>query len=77
MKQIQDCFDRHFEGKPPLKKKWQLRESDNVLFLFHYHHLIMIYEMTKNKIMYEWWERPADKRGLDAAKAYCSQKFQL
>lgn len=70
MKQIRECMDRAFEGKRPLAKKWKAvisNDETNYLFLTHYHHLILVYDLDTNTILHKWWERPADKRGLDSA----------
>lgn len=82
MKQIKECLDRVFQGTPPLKsKKWKafvghwLGKNPNHLFVFHYHHLVLVYDTMEHKVLYEWWERSADKRGLDSAKEYLSNTF--
>lgn len=79
MKQINDCLDRFFENKPPLKKKWLPITHDNYpncLILFHYHHLVLVYDLNEKKPLYQWWELPTDKRGLDAALDYLKNKFK-
>ena len=74
MKQIQECLDRAFTNKKPLKKKWRAIISDNKLILVHYQHLILVYDLIDNVIIYSWWEKSADKRGLDAALEYLEKK---
>jgi hypothetical protein len=79
MKQIDVCLNRFFNGEKPLKVKWQARrhnEFNNILILYHYHHLVLIYDLEKNVIVREWWELPADKRGLEAAKDYLQKMNQ-
>lgn len=78
MKQIQECLDRFFDtNKGPLKRKWQaLLNGPHHLHLYHYHHLILVYDLENHEIQYEWWEKPADKRGLDAAKEYLERRFK-
>lgn len=73
MKQIDECLDRAFSGKKPLKKKWRAFITQGVLFLYHYHHLVLVYDIDTDWIVKEWWEKQADKRGLEAAKAYLKQ----
>lgn len=78
MKQIDTCLDRHFSGQKPLKAKWQARwhhENPDVLILFHYQHVVLLANMKTKDIIYEWWEVPTDKRGLDAAKDYLKKKW--
>jgi hypothetical protein len=76
MKQIDTCLDRVFEGKKPLKQKWQviIQKKDNNLYLYHYQHLILVYDLDNERIEYEWYECPTDKRGLDAAKEYLEKR---
>lgn len=78
MKQIEICLQRFFTGQPPLKKKWFATQHPNQnephnVYLFHYHHLVLVYDFQEDRILYEWWEREADKRGLDSAKEWLSQ----
>lgn len=80
MKQIKEALDRAFENKQPLKKKWkafiewQQDKQTYYLYIFHYHHLILVYDIKVQKSIYEWWERKADKRGLMAAKKYLEER---
>lgn len=79
MKQINICLNRFFNGEKPLKAKWQARrhsEYPDLLLLFHYHHLVLVYDLNKKESLKEWWELPADKRGLDAAKEYLQKMNQ-
>lgn len=81
MKQIDTVLDRFFDNKKPLKTKWiALRINENgidYLHLYHYQHLIMIMKLDNNKITYEWYECITDKRGLNSAKKYLSNKFNI
>jgi hypothetical protein len=45
------------------------------MVLFHYHHLVLVFDTYLKKILYEWAELPADRRGLDAAKVYLKRRF--
>ena len=76
MKQIQECLDRHFEGKFPLQKKWQAREREDRLYLYHYHHLILVVNLKSKHLEYAWFEKQADKRGLNSAIKYLANKFE-
>jgi hypothetical protein len=72
MKQITECLDRAFNNEKPLKRKWRavVSQENNYLFLVHYQHLVLVYDLDNENILHEWWELPADKRGLDSAKQY-------
>jgi hypothetical protein len=73
MKQVQDVLDRFFQGKPPRKHKIMvLTEAfdERTFSLYHYHHLILVYDYVADLVLYEWWEKPTDKRILEAAKEY-------
>lgn len=77
MKQMNDCLDRFFEGRTPLKAKWQARwhkDYSHIMILFHYQHVVLVYDTAEQKVLHEWWEVPTDKRGLDAAKEYLAKK---
>jgi hypothetical protein len=58
MKQMDVCLNRFFNGEKPLKAKWQARwhpEQPGIMILFHYHHLVLVYEVNEQKIIKEWW----------------------
>lgn len=78
MKQIDECLTRALTGKRPLRKKWgaiiHSTETHNYLFLYHYHHEVLVYNLTDGGIVREWWEKPADKRGLNAAKQWLKER---
>jgi len=77
MKQMNDCLDRFFAGQKPLKAKWQARwhkDYSHIMILFHYQHVVLVYDTHNQEILKEWWEVPTDKRGLDAAKEYLAKK---
>jgi hypothetical protein len=84
MKQIQTCLDRVFAGEPPLKQKWRAHlgratvcDNHRWLLLHHYHHLVLVVDLDTKEIIRQWWEKPADKRGLDAALAYLKKEGHL
>lgn len=74
MKQIDECLTRAFKKNKPLRKKWQAAINGNHLILVHYHHLVMVYDIETHTYLHEWWEKPADKRGLDSAKAWLEDR---
>ncbi|CDQ41937.1 hypothetical protein [Virgibacillus salexigens] len=80
MKQITECLDRAFQNKRPLKKKWvaflewQQDVQRPYLYLYHYHHLILIYDPISYYSLYEWHEKKSDYRGLLAAKKYLNER---
>jgi hypothetical protein len=74
MLQIKTCLKQAFEKKePPSSQKWKAFIRNDILYLFHYHHKVLVYDVSKKVIIYEWWEKKADKRGLDDAKIWLSK----
>lgn len=81
MKQIDDMLTRHLiEDKPALRKKWQAitvkaHFDDDVdqLHIYHYHHLVLKLDLVHKKILFTWYERPADKRGLNSSLVWLKQ----
>jgi hypothetical protein len=75
MKQIEKCLERVFQKKPPLKRKYSaaIDQTWRLLFLRHYHHLILVFDLHEWKPIYTWWEKPADKRGYVAALRYLEE----
>ncbi|MED3625652.1 hypothetical protein P4478_00205 [Bacillus subtilis] len=71
MKQIDESLTRLVQKKKPLKKKWRSCLNGGrptpTLLLFHYNHLILEFDLKDKTILYQWWEKAADKRGLDSA----------
>lgn len=82
MKQMQECLDRAFQDKPPTpSRKWKAfinyhPDYRGHLHLYHYHHLVLVYDTNTHAIRYQWWEKPADKRGLDSAKEYLEERWR-
>lgn len=65
---MDECLERFFQGKDPLNKKWRAYGSHNrYMWLMHYHHVVLGYDFQEKKVIHQWYERPTDKRGLDAA----------
>lgn len=79
MKQTDEMFGRFIKGMMPLRKKWQMRytheDGQVMLYFFHYHHVIYVYECNSCRTVYEWYEKPADERGLAAIKRTLSSDF--
>lgn len=82
MKQMDECLTRAFEKKPPLKnKKWKAimefhQRYGWVLYLYHYHHRVLVYLPYAHEYAFEWWEKPADKRGLESAKEWLEDRWR-
>lgn len=74
MKQIRECLDRAFENKVPFNRKWRSIIEDDKLILVHYHHLVLVFDLIDKNILHSWWEKPADKRGLDSALRYLEER---
>ena len=74
MVQIEEMFTRFIEGKPRAKRKWQMVcvnvGTRRCIHFYHYHHLVAIYDTIDKRFYYEWYEVPADYRGLASIKAY-------
>lgn len=75
MKQILECLDRVFLSQKPLKKKWKAyldfnENGEQILVLYHYQHLVLVSNITTKKVMFAWYEKDADKRGLLSAIKY-------
>ena len=71
MKQIDKCLVDAFAGKKPApSSKWKaiiLRKNhDYKLFVFHYQHTVLVFNINEWSSFYEWWEKPADRRGLES-----------
>ena len=81
-KAVQEVFDRYFNMKKPLKSKWQIgttldkQDGRSYLCFYHYHHLLLMYDLKENVVRYQWWEKPTDKRGLDSALLILEQRKQ-
>lgn len=76
MKQIDECLDRVFNGQRPLNKKWKAFIIEGYLYVFHYTHRVFVLRLHDRHIIEQWWEKPADKRGLNAIKLYMNKKFE-
>lgn len=83
MKQIDECLTRAFEKKDPLpRKKWKgfLHYDEEIqatiIVLYHYHHLVLVHNCDTHESLYEWWEKQADKRGLESAKEWLHMQQQ-
>eukprot|EP00406_Dinophysis_acuminata_P049511 CAMPEP_0179299932 /NCGR_PEP_ID=MMETSP0797-20121207/46770_1 /TAXON_ID=47934 /ORGANISM="Dinophysis acuminata, Strain DAEP01" /LENGTH=141 /DNA_ID=CAMNT_0021009379 /DNA_START=28 /DNA_END=450 /DNA_ORIENTATION=+ len=76
-KQVDECLSRCIAGQPPLEHhKLTASLVQGQLTLNHYHHKILVYDMCAKKALHQWWEKPTDKRILDAALAYLDQAGQ-
>ena len=70
MKQIDEVLGRALRGERPLAHKYRAFIKEDKLGLFHYQHLLLVYDLKEKKADYTWHETPTDKRGLDAALKY-------
>lgn len=81
MKQIDDMLTRHLiEDKRPLRRKWipitikaQFDDDVDQMHVYHYHHLVLKLDLSNKRLLYTWYERPADKRGLNSCLAWLKQ----
>lgn len=75
MQQIENCIDRALRGEKPLAHKYKAIVNEvGLLYLYHYHHLLLIYNTLLHEAIYQWHETPTDKRGLEAALKYLETK---
>lgn len=76
MVQIHEALWRAVNSKSVLRKKWKAflytdgYENKKVVALFHYHHLVMVYDLESDVEVFAWHERQADKRGLVSARVW-------
>lgn len=76
MSQIHEALWRAVNSKRVLRKKWKAflytdeYENNKVVALFHYHHLVMIYDVANDIEIFAWYQVNADKRGLDSARIW-------
>jgi len=74
MKLVNECLNRLFDGKKPLKIKWQAFIEDNKLHFYHYQHNLLIFNLEQNKVEFTFYETRTDLRGLMAAIEYLKNK---
>jgi hypothetical protein len=67
---IDNTLSRLFKGLPQLPVKWRAFIRNNELHVYHYHHLVIIYDLKTKIYKHTWWELPADKRGLESCKIW-------
>jgi hypothetical protein len=74
MKQISSCLNRAFNGQAPLKSskwkgvmRWKEEQRKYYLYLYHYQHLVLVYDVKEHYYLFWWYEKPADKRGFESA----------
>lgn len=82
LKSVQEVFNRYFNLKKPIKSKWHIatmmdrQDGRSYLCFYHYHHLLLMYDLKDEVVRYQWWEKPTDKRGLDSALLILNQRQQ-
>ncbi|WP_067923755.1 hypothetical protein [Alicyclobacillus shizuokensis] len=78
LQQLHEAIDRFFKGFEPRKRKWKALPgrylSQPVLSLYHYQHLVLVWDLEDWMPLYTWWQTQTDKRGLDAAISYLQQE---
>lgn len=78
MKQVQTCMDRVFEGKKPHKaNKWKAYILDDILYVYNYQHLSLKFDIQNKEVVYKWYEKRADKRGLVSVLLYLEQRYAI
>lgn len=67
-KQVDQALTRALEGRPPRGKCTALIANGQLLF-YHYHHLLLAYDLSTRSVTYRWHVRPTDLRVLLAVRA--------
>lgn len=74
-KTIQKQIDRALNNLKPQKSKWTCIIKDNNFYLFHYQHLLLIFNKEKG-CSYQWYQTRTDLRGLNFGIKYLTQQYK-
>jgi hypothetical protein len=77
-KQLYEQIDRVLSNKTLLKNKWTPIIRNDYIFIYHYHHLIFIYDLKLKTSLYEGQNmilKPTDIRGINNCKLYFKNKY--
>lgn len=79
MKTLKTQIDRAIKGKKPLKNKWHayLMEDRKEIYVFHYQHLIHVFNYRINKTVFRWYETRTDKRGFNFSHNYLNEMYNI
>jgi hypothetical protein len=73
-KTIQNQIDRALQGYERQKNKWTCIIKDDNFYLYHYVHLLLIFNKSKGPI-YQWYQTKTDYRGLAFGIRYLTINF--
>ena len=71
-KQVDVAVERAFAGKKSKSKKVKKCEGQiegSTFSFFHWGHKVLVYDLAKEQVVSQWWEKPTDKRIMRAALA--------
>ena len=67
-RQVDEALQRAFDGrKPSGKVRCSIEDEGRTLLLHHYEHLLLRYNLQLGEPLFQWHEKPTDKRILNAA----------
>jgi hypothetical protein len=79
MKQIEQALQRYFDKKLARPSdKWKALPTltaPHILCLYHYQHPVLIYDTRTQIVIYQWFEKPTDLRGLINALEQLTAKY--
>ena len=68
MKQVEEALARAFAGRPPAGKcRAQVAPRGRYVAFWHYHHLLLVYDLELRVSLHAWHETPTARRILAAA----------
>jgi hypothetical protein len=79
MKQIEQALQRYFDKQLHRPSdKWKVISTfpgHHIVRLYHYHHLVLMYDTRNQIVIYQWFEKPTDLRGLIDALEQLTAKY--
>lgn len=72
-KALFDQLDRALSNRKLLKNKWTPIIKGDYIYVYHYHHLLFVYDLKLKSVLYEGQNmilKPTDKRGITNCKRY-------
>lgn len=78
-KGVREVIERFLNKQRPLKSKWMIQTyydayNGQYLVFTHYHHTLLVINPKTKLIIYQWWEKPTDLRGLQSAVLVLKEK---
>ena len=72
-KALCEQLDRVLSNRKLLKNKWTPIIKGEYIYVYHYHHLLFVYDLILKHVVYEGQNmvlKPTDKRGIKNCKLY-------